>query len=93
MQFDRDHSNVLSYMGSHSGRDGDKAAALGLHTLYTEHGTPYSAEATLVLECVVLYHYKFLPEGMNAAIQRFYSNFPAGVHHQYIGKIVKALRK
>ncbi|MDE5835707.1 MAG: nitroreductase family protein [Paramuribaculum sp.] len=93
MQFDREHSNVLSYMGSHSGRDGDKAAALGLHTLYTEHGTPYYAEATLVLECELLYHYKFLPEGMNADIQRFYSNFPAGVHHQYIGKIVKALRK
>ncbi|MDE6650946.1 MAG: nitroreductase family protein [Paramuribaculum sp.] len=93
MQFDKDHSNIPAYMGSHSGRDGDKAAALGLHTLYTEHGTPYYAEATLVLECELLYHYKFLTEGMNSDIQSFYSNFPAGVHHQYIGKIVKALRK
>lgn len=93
MQFDNEHSNVLAYMGSHSGRDGDKAAALGLHTLYTENGTPYYAEAELVLECEILYHYKFLPEGMNNDIQDFYKNFPAGVHHQYIGKIVKALRK
>lgn len=93
MQFDEEHANVLAYMGSHSGRDGDKAAALGLHTLYTENGTPYYAEAELVLECETLYHYRFVTEGMNGDIQNFYSNFSAGVHHQYIGKIVKALRK
>lgn len=93
MQFDNEHSEVLAYMGNHSGRDGDKAKALGLHTLYTEHGTPYYEEASLVLECELLYHYKFLPEGMNSDIRSFYKNFPAGVHHQYIGKIVKALRK
>ena len=34
MAFDVEHSNVLRYMGTKSGRDGDKAAALGLHTLY-----------------------------------------------------------
>ena len=43
MAFDDKHKDVLHYMGSHSGRDGDKAAALGLHTLYTENGTPYFA--------------------------------------------------
>lgn len=93
MQFDDEHSEVLAYMGSHSGRDGDKAAALGLHTLYTEHGTPYYAEASLVLECELLYHYRFETDGMNSDIRDFYRNFSAGVHHQYIGKIIKALRK
>ena len=93
MQFDDANSEVLRYMGSHSGRDGDKAAALGLHTLYTENGTPYYAEADLVLECEKLYQYKFVTEGMNNDIKDFYSNFQAGVHHQYIGKVVKALRK
>ena len=39
--------SILRYMGHHSGRDGDKAAALGLHTLYTDNGTPYYAEAGL----------------------------------------------
>ena len=32
---------VWKYMGRNSGRDGDKAAALGLHTAYTPDGTPY----------------------------------------------------
>ena len=30
---------VLNYMGTKSGRDGDKAQALGLHTAYTANGT------------------------------------------------------
>lgn len=93
MQFGPDRSDVPAYMGSHSGRDGDKAAALGLHTLYTENGTPYYAEADLVLECELLYRYQFLPEGMAPDIQTFYRDYTSGVHHQYIGKIVKALRK
>lgn len=93
MQFDEKHADVLRYMGSHSGRDGDKAEALGLHTLYTENGTPYYAEAELVLECEMLYHYKFETEGMSDGIRDFYKDFRAGVHHQYIGKIVKAMRK
>ncbi len=49
MQFD--DPKVWQYMGSNSGRDGDKAAALGLHVAYTEHGTPYYEEASLVIEC------------------------------------------
>lgn len=93
MQFDESDSNILEYMGTHSGRDEDKAKALGLHTLYTENGTPYYEEASMVLECEILYHYKFMPEGMNDDIKNFYKDFPAGVHHQYIGKIVKALKK
>lgn len=30
-----------------SGRDGDKALALGLHTAYTANGTPYYTEAMI----------------------------------------------
>ncbi len=93
MQFDEERNDILDYMGTHSGRDEDKAKALGLHTLYTEHGTPYYEEASLALECEILYKYKFVPEGMSQDIEKFYQNFPAGVHHQYIGKIVKALKK
>jgi len=35
MTFDVKDSKVLNYMGTKSGRDGDKAQALGLHTAYT----------------------------------------------------------
>ena len=49
MEFD--DPKVWQYMGKYSGRDGDKAAALGLHVAYTEHGTPYYLEAKTVIEC------------------------------------------
>lgn len=93
MAFDKEDARILGYMGTHSGRDGDKAAHLGLHTLYTENGTPYYAEATLVLECQTIYKAPFLKEGMSAEVQKFYENFDAGVHHMYIGNIIKALKR
>lgn len=93
MAFDKEDARILGYMGTHSGRDGDKAAHLGLHTLYTENGTPYYAEATIVLECKTIYKAPFLREGMCEEVQKFYENFNAGVHHMYIGNVVKALKR
>ena len=52
MAFDVKDSKVLNYMGTKSGRDGDKAQTLGLHTAYTANGTPYYTEATMVIECL-----------------------------------------
>ena len=94
MAFDKEkQADILDYMGRHSGRDGDKAAALGLHLAYTERGTPYYEEAEMVLECEMMYAAPFDPAGMRAVPQKLYSNFPAGVHTMYIGRIVQAMRK
>lgn len=93
MAFKQEDAPILGYMGTHSGRDGDKAAHLGLHTLYTEHGAPYYEEAELVLECKTIYKAPFLKEGMSPEVQKFYENFDAGVHHMYIGNVVTALIK
>ena len=93
MAFDKEDARYLGYMGTHSGRDGDKAAHLGLHTLYTENGTPYYAEANMVLECKTIYRAPFEREGMSEEVKKFYDNFDAGVHHMYIGNIVKALKR
>ena len=93
MAFDKEDARILGYMGTHSGRDGDKAAHLGLHTLYTENGTPYYAEAVMVLECQTIYKAPFIKEGMSKEVQEFYENFNAGVHHMYIGNVIKALRR
>ncbi len=94
MAFDKEkQANILDYMGRNSGRDGDKAAALGLHVAYTERGTPYYEEAEMVLECEMMYAAPFDPAGMRAVPQKLYSNFPAGVHTMYIGRIVSAMRK
>ena len=93
MAFDKEDARILGYMGTHSGRDGDKAAHLGLHTLYTENGTPYYAEATIVLECKTIYKAPFEKAGMSEEVKKFYENFDAGVHHMYIGNVVKALKR
>ena len=90
MAFDKEDAPILGYMGTHSGRDGDKAAHLGLHTLYTENGTPYYQEAELVLECKILSRAPFVKEGMSEDVRKFYENFDAGVHHIYIGNVVGA---
>lgn len=90
MAFDDDDARILGYMGTHSGRDGDKAAHLGLHTLYTENGTPYYEEAELVLECKTIYRAPFEKQGMSEEVKKFYENFDAGVHHMYIGNVVGA---
>ena len=93
MAFNKEDAPILGYMGTHSGRDGDKAAHLGLHTLYTENGTPYYAEACMVLECKTIYKAPFEREGMSEEVKNFYNDFDAGVHHMYIGNVVKALRR
>lgn len=90
MAFDKKDAPILGYMGTHSGRDGDKAAHLGLHELYTSNGTPYYEEAKIVLECKIIYRAPFLKDGMDKEVSDFYKNFDAGVHHMYIGNVVGA---
>lgn len=93
MEFDDAHKDVLAYMGSHSGRDGDKVKALGLHTLFTENGTPYFDEASAVYECEMIYHAPLDPRGFGDMPQAFYKTATAGIHSMYMGKIVRAMRK
>jgi len=72
---------VQNYMGMKSGRDGDKAQALGLHTAYTANGTPYYTEATMVIECKIMYAAPFDPLYFKSDVPKnMYANFPAGIH-------------
>ena len=85
---------ILNYMGTKSGRDGDKAQALGLHTAYTANGTPYYTEATMVIECKIMYAAPFDPQYFKSdAPKNMYANFPAGIHSMYIGEVVNAWKK
>lgn len=94
MAFGVNQSKVLDYMGRYSGRDGDKAEALGLHTAYTENGTPYYTEAELVIECKIMYAAPFDPQNFKGEVpKRQYSHFPAGLHTMYIGEVVGAWKK
>ena len=94
MSFDVENSKVLNYMGTKSGRDGDKAQALGLHTAYTANGTPYYTEATMVIECKIMYAAPFDPQYFKSDVPKnMYANFPAGIHSMYIGEVVNAWKK
>jgi flavin reductase (DIM6/NTAB) family NADH-FMN oxidoreductase RutF len=94
MAFDVEHSKVLRYMGTKSGRDEDKASALGLHTAYTANGTPYYTEAEMVIECKIMYAAPFDTQKFKSDVpKRMYANFPAGVHTMYIGEVVNAWKK
>ncbi len=86
--------NVIQYMGKHSGRDGDKAKALGLHVAYTKNGTPYFKEAYAVIECEIMYSAPFEEKNFrNDVPKKMYSNFPAGIHTMYMGQVVGAWKK
>ncbi len=93
MAFDNG-DNILEYMGSKSGRDRDKAKALGLHTAYTANGAPYYTEADLVIECRTMYAAPFDPKGFRSDVPRkMYERFPAGIHSMYIGEVTGAWQK
>ena len=81
-------------MGSHSGRDGDKAAALGLHVAYTPSGTPYYTEAKTVIECeIITAFHQEEKDFRNDTPRKFYDGFGAGIHTVYIGEIIGAWKK
>ncbi len=85
---------IAEFMGHNSGRDTDKAAALGLHVAYTDNGTPYFTEADMVIECEIMYGEQLDEKGFrNEVPEKMYSNFPAGIHSMYMGQVVSALKK
>ena len=89
MQFD--DPEIWKYLGSHSGRDGDKAAALGLHVAYTEHGTPYYEEANLVIECETMTAWHQTEQDFrNDTPKKWYDGFDVGIHTIYIGEVIGA---
>ena len=92
MQFD--DPAIWKYMGTKSGRDGDKAAALNLHVAYTEHGTPYYEEASMVIECETMTAWHQTEKDFrNNTPKEWYSNFDAGIHTIYIGEIIGAWKR
>ncbi len=86
--------DVLDYMGRNSGRNGDKAKALGLHLAYTANGAPYYTEATEVYKCEIVYGAPFDEKGFrNNTPKQLYSHFSAGIHSMYIGQVVSAWKE
>lgn len=88
--FPEEHKKALGYLGSHSGRDEDKVAKVGLTPVFGD-GYTYFAEAKLVLVCRKLYRAPLVAEGfVDRSILP--DHYAAGdLHDMYIGQIVEVL--
>lgn len=107
MEFD--DPAVWQYMGKYSGRDSvgaadgitesmaqrdRKAAALGLHLTYTENGTPYYEEASLVIECETMTAWHQSEQDFRSDTPRqWYEGFEPGIHTVYIGEVIGAWKR
>lgn len=88
--FGASHRKALGYLGSHSGRDGEKYHAAGLTPIFAE-GTTYFAEARRVYICRKLYSAPLAEAGF-ADRELVEFNYPArDFHTMYVGEIVKIL--
>lgn len=81
---------ALGYLGSHSGRSGDKFANAGIKPMFID-GTTAVEGAKLVLVCRKLYSAPFVTEGFTdkSIPASDYAN--GDLHTMYVGEITKTL--
>ena len=65
----------MEYIGSHSGRDGNKVAAAGLTPIEIGQGVTYK-EANLTFLCKKLYQYQFSKEDIAPEVREYYASMP-----------------
>ena len=87
--FGEEHREALKYLGSHSGRDGDKVAAAGLTPKAVLGGKAVTFnEAELTFVCRMLYRAPFERKGMAEDIDKgVYKDWEP--HWMYVGEIVE----
>lgn len=78
---------ALQYLGSHSGRDGDKIKESGLTLEWLESGLPSFEEADMIIEARKIYGAPFNTEGFGDVPSQTYSSGRMGVHSEYVGEI------
>ncbi len=89
----KEHQDALTLCGTKSGRDMDKIKECGLTLAYTASGTPYFAEAELVLVCRKLYAQNLEIAGVidRKTISPFYGAH-GNWHRTYTGEVVEILQ-
>ena len=90
--FPQEMADVLTYCGTHSGRDGDKCAEAGITPICMPDGTPGYAEASLVITVRKCYRHAITPEELLVGeLHSFYTK--GGYHTLYIAEIEHIYRK
>lgn len=84
--YPKEYRKALSFCGSHSGRDCDKAKETGLTPLFVD-GTTAFEQARLVLVCRKIAYQDMKPDGfIDKSIEK---NYSAGDYHRvYVGEII-----
>ena len=89
--FGEEQRKALSFCGSHSGRDCDKAAQAGLHPAVMEEGMSF-AEAELVLVCKKRFAADLPVSDLPADVAAsFYGD--NDTHRMYIGEIIACYKQ
>lgn len=73
--FPESYKKALGYLGSHSGRDGDKVRAAGLTPVAFGQSVTYR-EAELTFLCKKLYQHQFAKEDLAPEIRAYYAAAP-----------------
>ena len=87
----KEHRDDVIYLGTHSGRDGDKISQTSLTLAYTENGTPYFEEAFMVIECRKQYGAPFEASRLGEIPAGFYDRSRVTIHSAYAGQIMQIL--
>lgn len=87
--FDGAEKEAMSYLGSHSGRDGDKVAQTGLKPMETPLGCMSFEQGTMILECRKLFEDKLDPKSIfDDRIASDYLKTNGEHHVLFFGEIV-----
>jgi len=88
--FPKEFRNVLTYCGSHTGKQVNKVAHCGITPVQGSNDDIYFAEARLVLECRKIYFSDINPSAFLA--QTLADIYPEKDYHRmFIGEIVRVL--
>jgi len=73
--FSEEYRKALGYMGSHSGRNEDKAAVAGLTPLSVDNSVMFK-EASITFVCRKVYQHQFAKEDIAGDVQEYYKTNP-----------------
>lgn len=88
--FDEKYKKILSYCGSHSGREVNKAKETGITPENTASGSVFFQEARMVIECRKIYYQDLDPAAfLDASIKNNYTS--KDYHRLYTGEIIQCM--
>jgi flavin reductase (DIM6/NTAB) family NADH-FMN oxidoreductase RutF len=86
------YHKALAYIGSHSGRNEHKLSIVGLNPEFTVLGNPTFKEATLCIECKIIYKHRMESSELPSdVISQQYSD--GDLHTMYVGEIVNVMER